>query len=297
MNGKRKRSEHSETKSKKESKEEKETKLDKYRIAPQTIEMLKKHGITELFPIQQETYDLIYDGKDIMGRDLTGSGKTLAYVLPVIERLRQTKIIDPTKKRVDKAPLVLVIVPTRELAIQVSHVFEQVRHGDEYKVLSVYGGALMEPQCETLRKGVEVVVGTTGRVMDHLERKTLIVKSLQCVVLDEADRMLDMGFQEDVEKIYEYIRGKDNLLPGDSKQAKAPVPKEPQSSPQCLLFSATYPSWVRQVSGKYLNPAFVFVDLVKNLRNKTASQVRHFAVFCPYFNRTSILADISKLFI
>jgi ATP-dependent RNA helicase DDX21 len=97
--------------------------------------------------------------------------------------------------------------------------------------------------------------------------------------------MLDMGFQDDVEKIFEYIR----KSPSSSHS--------PTQSTQCLLFSATFPGWVQRVAAKYLHPAFTLVDLVKNLTNKTASSVRHLAVFCPYFNRTSILADISNHFV
>jgi len=249
--------------------------IKNYRISPKTIEILAKSNIKELFPIQQATFDLIYDSHDIMGRDITGSGKTLAYALPLIERYRQTQAFDKLKSAKVRGPIVLVVVPTRELAIQVSAVFDQIKHSDEYRVLPVYGGSPIEPQTDGLRRGVEIVVGTTGRILDHLDRGNLNSGNLNCVILDEADRMLDMGFQEDVEKIFEFIR-------------KA-------SNPQCLLFSATFPSWVQRVSAKYLHPAFTLVDLVKNLANKTSSSVRHLAVYCPYMNRTSCLADISIL--
>lgn len=256
--------------------------MKSYRISPRTIDTLLKHNIKELFPIQQETYDLVYDGKDIMGRDITGSGKTLAYALPLIERFRQEKILESGKTSTARGPLVIVVVPTRELTLQVSNVFEQIKHSDEYRVLPVYGGTPMDPQVDGLRRGAEIVVGTTGRLLDHFERGNLSAANLRCVVLDEADRMLDMGFQDDVEKIFEYIR----KSPGSSHSPAQPT--------QCLLFSATFPGWVQRVAAKYLHPAFTLVDLVKNLTNKTASSVRHFAVFCPYFNRTSILADISN---
>eukprot|EP00826_Nyctotherus_ovalis_P064932 TRINITY_DN9534_c0_g2_i7.p1 TRINITY_DN9534_c0_g2~~TRINITY_DN9534_c0_g2_i7.p1 ORF type:complete len:700 (+),score=174.35 TRINITY_DN9534_c0_g2_i7:230-2329(+) len=252
--------------------------LQNYRIAPKTIELLKKQGITSLFPIQQATFDLIYDKQDIMGRDLTGSGKTLAYCLPLVERMRQLKLIEAGKKRSDRSPLVIIVVPTRELVIQVNNVLSTIRHGNEYQTLGVYGGAAIDPQAESLRRGVEIVVGTTGRLLDHLERGTLQLSSLQCVVLDEADRMLDMGFQEDVEKIFEHIHGS-----GDEDKG---------NSLQCLLFSATFPVWVKRVAMKYLSPKYTLVDLAKDLTNKTASAVKHLAIFCPYFNRISILADV-----
>jgi len=254
--------------------------LKNFRISPKTIELLRTQNITSFFPIQQKTFDLIYDGKDIMGRDLTGSGKTLAYCLPLIEHLRQSKTIEPDKKRENRSPLIIIIVPTRELVLQVNAVLNSIKHSNEFQVSAVYGGVSVEGQAEVLRKGVEVVVGTTGRLLDHLERGNLKVNSLRCVVLDEADRMLDMGFQEDVEKIFEYIHGSK-----DGRKA---------SSPQCLLFSATFPNWVKRVSVKYLDPKFTQVDLVKNLSNKTVSAVKHLALFCPYANRMSILADISN---
>lgn len=267
-----------------ENAKDKETNHDlkNYRISPKTIEILKEQDITTLFPIQQKTFDLIYDGKDIIGRDLTGSGKTLAYCLPLIERLRQSKAIESDRKREDRSPLIIIIVPTRELVLQVNNVLNSIKHSNEYQVLPVYGGVSVDSQTDVLRRGVEVVVGTTGRLLDHLERGNLKLGSLQCVVLDEADRMLDMGFQEDVEKIFEYVHGKKD----DSR--KTPTP-------QCLLFSATFPNWVKRVSVKYLDPNFTQVDLVKDLSNKTVSAVKHLAIFCPYANRMSILADISNL--
>jgi len=252
--------------------------LESYRISPKTIELLSKQGITSLFPIQQSTFDLIYDKHDIMGRDLTGSGKTLAYCLPLVERMRQQKLIEVGKKRTDRSPLIIIMVPTRELVIQVNNMLSSIKHENEYQSLGIYGGAAIEGQIEGLRRGVEIVVGTTGRLLDHLERGTLKLSSLQCIILDEADRMLDMGFQEDVEKIFEYIHG-------TKGEAKA-------DSPQCLLFSATFPIWVKRVAGKYLKPNYGLIDLAKDLTNKTVSTVKHLAIFCPYFNRMSILADI-----
>lgn len=279
--------------------------LANYRISKKTAELLEKAGIKELFPIQQQTFDLVYEGKDIMGRDITGSGKTLAYALPLVERFRAENVFKTRSKSGDKSHLVLVVVPTRELVLQVANVFNQINDAEEFHVQPVYGGAAMGPQVEGLRRGAEIVVGTPGRILDHLEHGTLKLTSVRCIVLDEADRMLDMGFQEDMERIFEYSRG----TAGPGKADKV-VPKEPpklrsksgselelhgqgQSQRQCLLFSATFPSWVQGAAAKYMHPDFTLVDLVKNLTNKTASSVRHFAVLCPYVNRTSILADIS----
>jgi len=127
-----------------------------------------------------------------------------------------------------------------------------------------------------LSKGVDIIVGTTGRILDLLERKHLSLQKIKLMVLDEADRMLNMGFEEDVEKIVKIIKTSVKKL-------------------QFLIFSATLPEWVRSIIDKYLNSSYKTVDLVQNLVNKTASTVKHLAINCPYVNRTPVLADISKL--
>lgn len=180
-------------------------------------------GIKDLFPIQQECFYPIYDGKDLIGRDLTGSGKTLAFGLPLVEYLRKEKLLGTRKVQA------IVLAPTRELAIQVrqSHnkislrilnisflnlkfiytiqvqnVLADLKHyEDEFRTLTVYGGVPIEPQISQLRRGVEIFVGTTGRVLDHIERGNIDFRSIQTVILDEADVMFKLGFKEDVEKV------------------------------------------------------------------------------------------------
>jgi len=248
--------------------------LKNYRINTKTIEILEKLGIKQFFPIQQHTYDFIYDGKNLMGRDLTGSGKTLAYVLPLVERFRKNKIFEGGINSVGRKPSILVMLPTRELAIQTANVFEQLKYENEYRVLAVYGGAHIESQISAISRGVDIIIGTTGRLIDHLNRNTLPTNNLKCLIMDEADRMLDMGFQEDVEKIYGIIT-KSSL----------------EKNIQCILFSATFPGWVQNVARKFLNPSYELVDLVKDLTNKTVSSVRHLAMYCPSFDR-ALLADV-----
>lgn len=138
----------------------------------------------------------------------------------------------------------------------------------------MYGGKPIDDQTYALRRGVDIFVGTTGRVKDHIERKNFDFSSLKYAVLDEADRMLDMGFKEDVETIM-----------GTIKSAG------PQNV-QTLMFSATVPYWVQQIAREFLKQGYGFIDLVKDLKKKTAKCIQHLAINCPYQNREAALADI-----
>lgn len=154
-----------------------------------------------------------------------------------------------------------------------------LKHYDnEYNVLTVYGGVSIDDQTYQLKKGVDIFVGTTGRVLDHMERKNFNFSELKTIVLDEADQMLKLGFKEDVEKIMKNIKEK--------------APKEIQ----VLLFSATVPRWVKNIAEDFLAPNFHTIDLAQNLKNKTSKTVNHLAINCPYHNRISALADIRMLF-
>ena len=241
-----------------------------------TIKGLNDRGIVTLFPIQSNTFRHIYDEKDIIARDLTGSGKTLAFCLPLVEKYRKLGYFDSSRSSSGKRKLhAIVLAPTRELALQVAKELKFLRHHEsEYKVITVYGGVNIEDQIRELRSGVEFFVGTTGRVLDHIERGNIDFTSTKAVVLDEADQMLNMGFQEDVEKIMDTVT------------------KAAEEKPQFCLFSATVPTWVRSVAQKYLSSRYEFVDLAKDLKNKTSQTVQHLAINCPYFNRTTTLVDI-----
>jgi len=249
-------------------------KLENFKISPEAVRHMKSIGITYLFPIQAATYEHVYEGRDLIARDKTGSGKTLSYALPIVERFRKK---DYFRNKDGQKPFVLVVLPTRELVIQVTNVFNTIRLKEsEYRVLGVYGGTDVRAQQDELRKGVEIVVGTPGRLMDLIERKALSLSKIRMIVLDEADHMLDMGFQEDIEKIYDKI--KEQLEEG----------KELQS----MLFSATIPDWVHTVSKKYLREDLVKVDLLKDMQFKTPTTVKHLAVNCPYFSRNDAIGDI-----
>jgi len=192
-----------------------------FRISPNTIRLLTERGFKCLFAIQAQTYDHIYDGKDLIGRARTGSGKTLSFALPVVEKLAPSSAQPPSAW--GRAPKVLCLAPTRELARQIGKEFELVAPG-RLKAVCIYGGAPYLPQENALRRGVDIVIGTPGRVIDMLDRGCLKLSEVRHVILDEADEMLNIGFADAIDKIL----------------AAAPNPEERQT----LLFSATVPPWV-----------------------------------------------------
>src|SRR5690349_14413742 len=152
------------------------------------LQALQEIGYESPSPIQEQAIPPLLEGRDLVGQAQTGTGKTAAFALPILERL------DARSNKVQA----LVLTPTRELALQVSEAFHTyAKYADRVRVLPVYGGQGMQKQLDRLRAGVHIVVGTPGRVMDHLRRGTLTFESLKTVVLDEADEMLRMGFIED----------------------------------------------------------------------------------------------------
>lgn len=197
------------------------TRFDEMDLNPQVFASLQDVGYATPTPIQALTIPHLIQGNDVLGQARTGTGKTAAFALPLLSRIN----LDIKK------PQVLVLTPTRELAIQVSESFK--KYGARMKglnVLPVYGGQGYETQLTQLKRGVHVVVGTPGRLMDHMQRKTVSFEGLTCVVLDEADEMLHMGFIDDVEWILD---------------------KTPETA-QTALFSATMPVPVRRIARKYL---------------------------------------------
>ena len=186
------------------------------------LQTLQEKGYKEPTPIQKAAIPELMLGRDLVGQAQTGTGKTAAFALPIIERLNKTA----------GPPQVLVLTPTRELAIQVADSFKSYAIGHpDLKILPIYGGADFRSQIHALKRGVAVVVGTPGRVMDHLRQGTLNKSEINCLVLDEADEMLRMGFIDDVEWVLEQ-------LPDDR---------------QMVLFSATMPTEIRRISKHYLN--------------------------------------------
>lgn len=237
-------------------------------ISDASVRNLKKKGISYLFPIQYETFDSIYKGKDLIGRDRTGSGKTLAFALPILEKMRMKEKY--FKNQRGQKPYLLCLVPTRELAMQVTNEFNRFKNSDkEYRVLPVYGGKMIHTQIDALREGVEVVIGTPGRVIDLINRKELNFRKLRHLILDETDQMLNIGFQEDIEKILKSIKEQFDEY------------KKSIDRIQFLLFSATIPKWVEKISKKFMKEDVEFVDMIKNSEVKTSKTVEHLCLFIP----------------
>jgi len=194
-------------------------------LAPALLRALKDLGYEQPSPIQAESIPALLTGCNLLGTAQTGTGKTAAFALPLLSRLDNKQ----------KTPQLLVLTPTRELAIQVAEAFKSYgRYVKGFSVLPVYGGQDMQGQLRALRRGgVQVVVGTPGRIMDHMRRKSLNLGELKAVVLDEADEMLRMGFIDDVETIL------------------ADTPKDAQRA----LFSATMPAPIKRITVKYIGDA------------------------------------------
>lgn len=190
-------------------------------LSQELIQAVDELGFTEMTEIQQQSIPLLLEGKDVIGHSNTGTGKTAAFGIPAVE-----SITEADRNHV----AVLILCPTRELAMQ-AH--EEIRKFAKFKkgvkAVSVYGGASMEKQIFELKRGANIVIGTPGRVMDHMRRKTLKLNNLRCVILDEADEMLNMGFREDIESIL------------------SEVPEERQT----VLFSATMPPAILAITEKY----------------------------------------------
>lgn len=246
--------------------------VSNFRISDVLVKQLKAKGIESLFPIQALTFDTIYEGNDLVGRARTGQGKTLAFVLPILESLTQSETFKSQRRQNGRAPSVLVLAPTRELAKQVHDDFEFYGSIVGLSTVCLYGGAPYAPQESALRRGVDVVVGTPGRIKDHLERGTLNLKTLKFRVLDEADEMLNMGFVDDVERILGHV--------------------EDVSTVQTLLFSATMPDWVKQIASKFFKPTKEVVDLVGDEKMKACATVRHLLLPCVRSARPQLVSDV-----
>ncbi|WP_343152450.1 DEAD/DEAH box helicase [Buchnera aphidicola] len=200
----------------------KEINFSTFGLNPFIIQALDKMGYIKPSPIQLTCIPLLLSGRDVLGMAQTGSGKTAAFALPLLHNINKSL----------KAPQILVLAPTRELAVQVAEAFSNFsKYLKEIQVLPLYGGQRYELQLRALRQGPQIVVGTPGRLLDHLKRGTLNLSHLQGLVLDEADEMLRMGFIEDVENIM------------------AEIPKNHQTA----LFSATMPEIIRRISKRFMN--------------------------------------------
>ncbi|HEY5153314.1 MAG TPA: DEAD/DEAH box helicase, partial [Acidimicrobiales bacterium] len=192
-------------------------------LRPELLATLTRLGYEEPTPIQRETIPLLLEGRDLLGQAATGTGKTAAFALPILQ------LLPPDGGRIE--PLALVLVPTRELAVQVSEAIYRYGRDLGIQVLPIYGGQPISRQLQALKRGVHVVVATPGRAIDHIGRGTLPLGAVQVVVLDEADEMLDMGFADDIEAIFE-------ATPEDR---------------QTVLFSATMPPRIDRIIRRHLH--------------------------------------------
>ena len=194
--------------------------FDELDLYPQVLRAIKEMGFEEATPIQSQAIPVVMSGVDVIGQAQTGTGKTASFGIPVLHK------VDPNNKKTQ----VIILSPTRELAIQVS---EEIRKLSKYmhgvKILPVYGGQDINRQIKALKGGAQIIIGTPGRVMDHLRRKTIRCEAVNTIVLDEADEMLNMGFLEDMETIL------------------SALPEERQT----LMFSATMPQAIQRIAANF----------------------------------------------
>ncbi|MGR0159009.1 DEAD/DEAH box helicase [Paenarthrobacter nitroguajacolicus] len=218
-----------------EEEEEEGVKFVDLGIDGRVLAALQDVGYEKPSPIQAATIPLLLEGRDVVGLAQTGTGKTAAFAVPALSRLAELHDLNGPSRKTQA----LVLAPTRELALQVAEAFTSyAKHIDDFTVLPVYGGSAYGPQLAGLRRGAQVVVGTPGRVIDHIAKGSLDLSELQYLVLDEADEMLRMGFADDVEQIFQ---------------------QTPETR-QVALFSATMPGQIRRMSKQYLNnPAEISV--------------------------------------
>ncbi|MCK8826952.1 DEAD/DEAH box helicase [Natroniella acetigena] len=208
-------------------------KFEELNLSTEIKKAVEDMGFEEATPIQSQSIPYILQGRDVIGQAQTGTGKTAAFGIPTLE------MVDSKNKDVQS----LVVCPTRELAIQVAEELKRLsRYKNRINILPIYGGQPIKRQIKALNKGVQVIIGTPGRLMDHMRRGTLRLHNLKMVILDEADEMLNMGFRDDIEKILQGVKGKR----------------------QTILFSATMPKSILNLSKKYQKNA----EIIKVVRQK-----------------------------
>lgn len=225
-------------------------------LSQQLLSAVQQLGFTEMTEIQEKTIPLLLEGKDVIGKSNTGTGKTAAFSIPILEQLRQSEV--------DQVGA-LILCPTRELAMQAC---EEIRKFAKFqkkiKAVAVYGGASMERQIHQLKNGANLVVGTPGRVLDHIRRRTLKLNAVKTIVLDEADEMLNMGFREDIESVL------------------AELPEDRQT----VLFSATMPPSILAITKQYqTDPVLVQIQSA----HRTVDAIAQYYVDVPMGRKTDAL--------
>lgn len=239
-------------------------------LRPETQAALAEHGFKSPFPIQEMVLPIALGDGDVIGQAKTGTGKTLAFGIPLIER-----VIAPLDKEWEALvakglPQVLVVVPTRELCVQVTKDIEELTGNRGIRTLAVYGGRAFEPQIEALEKGVEIVVGTPGRLLDLYRQGQLKLKEVSRVVLDEADEMLDLGFLPDVEKIF------------------TSTPNRAQT----MLFSATMPGDIIALARRFMNQPIHIRTQDNEDEGAVVSRIKQYVLRAHALDKIEMLARI-----
>ena len=237
-------------------------------LAPGVLQAVRDAGYTHPTPIQQQAIPLALAGRDLIGLAQTGTGKTDGFTLPIINNLISAPISDAEGVPVHRVR-VLILTPTRELAAQVEESFRKYGKYTELRVVPIFGGVGIEPQSKAHRRGVDVVVATPGRLLDHMERQNVSFNDLEVLVLDEADRMLDMGFAPQLNRIVSEI----------------------PPYRQTLLFSATMPPEVEALARTYLRKPVV-VQIGR--RSEAVSTVTHAVYPVPRERKTMLLVELLK---
>src|SRR4051812_18886162 len=223
------------------------------------LRALKLVGYSSPSPIQAHLIPEALDGKDVIGQAKTGTGKTAAFGIPIIEMLEAR----------GRGPQAIILAPTRELVQQIVVELQKLAHGQDVEVCGIYGGEPIEKQLRSLSRGVDIVVGTPGRVLDHMERQTLYLGDIFHVVLDEADRMLDIGFRPDIERILRRV----------------PNPH------QTMLLSATISAEIRQLAKKYMYQA---VELNLSRDEPSVESIQQFYVTIEHDRKFDLLVHVLK---
>jgi superfamily II DNA/RNA helicase len=239
-------------------------------LRKETIDALHLHGFVAPFAIQEMVLPIALGDGDVIGQAKTGTGKTLAFGIPVIERVISPQDAEWSTLAAQGSPQALVVVPTRELCVQVTKDIEELSHNRGIRTLAVYGGRAFEPQIEALESGVEIVVGTPGRLLDLYRQGKLKLSAVTRVVLDEADEMLDLGFLPDVEKIF------------SSTPARS----------QTMLFSATMPGDILALARRFMNQPIHIRTQDSQDEGRVVSRIKQHVFRAHAMDKTEMLARI-----
>ncbi|WP_290733559.1 MULTISPECIES: DEAD/DEAH box helicase [unclassified Fibrobacter] len=224
--------------------------------------VLAKHGWTQLMPVQKKTIPYMLAARDMLVQSKTGSGKTGAYVLPLLQVIVRDHIY----------PQALILVPTRELCIQVEDEIEKLAEGTGIRSVAIFGGVSYEPQLKALRNGVHIIVATPGRLMDHVQRGNVDFLDIRDLILDEADEMLSMGFYPDMQKIRRYL------------------PK----AISCTMFSATIPQTVKSLAREFQRPSAEFLSL--SYDKVIANNLEHYWYPCDVMDKDSMTIKVLEYY-